>query len=302
MTLKERCFNLVSIYEAYYMGNNKKELIDINNINAADYNNKYKGHLYCTTTNCTAKLSYVFRDNNSDHFRTWRESPHIETCLYYFEKTRSREGRRTEGQVIGLASDERIIRSLREAFALEMMTEAEKVKRLERDREKRRTKRERDKIRGSKDSTPAHRIVSNPDEIDETTLTDGFRLFKKNADALKEGDIGQTRTVTGILKRVKINNSTNTVIVVEKNKIKVDIKFEEAFFAANNRYIGMFHYLERYFNDFNNLVFSATGEVRFNETTGRYEIVVFNSVGFLIHGKMLERIAADYSIADDELE
>ncbi|PAD25237.1 hypothetical protein CHH62_13190 [Niallia circulans] len=291
---------MVSIYEAYYRDNDKQELVDINNITVDDYNNKYKGHLFCTTTNCTAKLSYVTRDNNANHFRTWRESPHIESCIYFFEKTKSREGRRTEGEVTGTASDERIKRSLREAFALEMLSEAERNKRLERDREKRRIRRERERIRGARDISPVHRIVTNPDEINETTLSDGFRLFKKNADALQERDIGQTRTVTGILKNVVINNSTNCTVDIEKNNIKVSIKFEEAFFAANNRFIGMFHYIERYFNENNGLLFSATGEVRYNQKSNQYEIVVFNSIGFLVHGKSLESIAAEYSIMDNE--
>ncbi|MCS0823927.1 hypothetical protein NX029_08085 [Cytobacillus firmus] len=291
---------MVSIYEALYKEENRQELIDINILNPITYSKKYKGNLYCTTTNCTAKLSFVSRNGFSNHFRTWRESPHIETCLYYFEKTKSGEGRRTEGHVTGSVGDERIKRSLREAFALELMSEEQRQKRLERDRERRKIKREREKIRGTKDITPSHRIISNPDEIDETTPADSFRLFKKNADMLKETDLGHTRTVTGKLKKVKINNPANVVIQVEKNNVEVDIKFEEVFFAVNDRYKGLFRFLDRYFRDNNNLIFSATGEVRYSKITERFEIIVYTSVGFLIHGKTLGSIAAEYAIRDNE--
>ena len=77
---------MVSIYEALYKEEISHELIDIKDLNPVTYNEKYKGNLYCTTKHCSAKLSYVSRNGISDHFRTWRESPHIETCLYYFEK------------------------------------------------------------------------------------------------------------------------------------------------------------------------------------------------------------------------
>ncbi len=289
---------MVSIYEAYYIENGKQELININNITVADYVDRYKGNLYCTMPNCSAKLSYVSRENHSDHFRTWRESPHVETCLYFFEKIKTREGRRIAGETTGIVSDERIKRSLLEAFALEMMSEEQRKLMREKEREKRK-RRARNKIRGSEEATPAQRIISNPKDIDENTQSGGFRLYKKGADALSEKDIGETRTVTGKLKRIKIEGSKNVLIEIEKNTKKVEIMFEEAFFAANNRYTGMFHFIERYLNDYGELLFSATGEVRKNKKNERYEVVVFNSVGFLIHGKNLESIATEYAMEDN---
>ncbi|KLA23260.1 hypothetical protein B4080_1995 [Bacillus cereus] len=64
----------------------------------------------------------------------------------------------------------------------------------------------------------------------------------------------------------------------------------------------MFHYIERYLYEHRNLIFSATGQVRFSETNNRYEIVVFNSVGFLIHGKTLDAIAVEYVLRDNTKE
>ncbi|GGE76093.1 hypothetical protein [Priestia taiwanensis] len=293
---------MISIYEANYKKKEKQELIYIDSVNPANYIDKYRGNLYCATANCSAKLAYVHKENDSDHFRTWRGSPHIETCLFYFEKVATREGKRTEGQVTGIVSDERIKNSLREAFLLEMMSKEQKKRQRERDKERRKRKREREKIRGGTKKEAAQRIVSNPDEINENLISGGMRLYKKSADALKEKDLGETRTVTGQLKRVLINSSKSIVIEVEKNNVQVNIKFEEAFFAANKSYVGMFHHIERYLNEHRNLVFSATGEVRFSKISNRYEIVVFNSVGFLIHNKTLNRIVVEHSLIDENKE
>ncbi|EJR73258.1 hypothetical protein IK7_05764 [Bacillus cereus VD156] len=293
---------MVSIYEAIYKEKDTQELIYIESVNPGNYVNKYREKLYCTTENCSAKLTYVHKENNGDHFRTWRDSPHIESCLFYFEKVNAREGRRNEGQVTGVVSDERIKKSLKDAFLFEMMSEEQKRRNRERDKERRRRKKEREKINERKKTIPVQRIVSNPDEINENLVTSGIRLYKKSADALKEKDLGDTRTVTGQLKRIQINGNNNVVIEVEKNNVQVDIKFEEAFFAANKRYSGMFHYIERYLYEHRNLIFSATGQVRFSETNNRYEIVVFNSVGFLIHGKTLDAIAVEYVLRDNTKE
>ena len=290
---------MARIVDAYLLENKKKKLISLSNISATDYSDKFKGKLYCTTPNCSAKLSYVYRDNFGSHFRTWRESPHAEHCIYYFEKTKSREGRRREGLITGTVSDDRIRNSLRDAFALEMMTEEQRKSKLERDREKRRLRKERYKTKSSKDAQPAQKVVTNPDEISRNTPSIGFKLYKKSADALKESDIGQTRTVIGNLIEVQ-EKGNNALVRIQKKGIVVDVKFEEAFFAANNRYKGMFHYINRYLNDMGDLFFAATGEVRVNKNTSNYDVVVFNSIGFLIHGKSLEGIAAEYAIIDND--
>ncbi|MEB9368437.1 hypothetical protein [Bacillus cereus] len=293
---------MAGIYEAIYKGEDGEELIDIDSVTPTNYLEKYRENLYCTTTNCSAQLAYVHKDNDSNHFRTWRDSKHIETCLFYFKKIATRERNRTDGQVNGIASDEKIKQSLKDAFLLEMMSEEQKKKQRERERARRQRKRERDRTPGGIEKKPAQKIVSNPDEINGTLESNGTRLYKRSADALKEKDLGNTRTVTGQLKKVWINSIENVVVEVEKNKVQVDIKFEEAFFAANQNYKGMFHYLERYLNEYQNLSFSATGEVRFSKTNNRYEIVVFNGIGFLIHGKTLSAIAVEYSLKDNDGE
>lgn len=285
------------ITEALYKKKDQQQIINIGEITAGDYRDIYKSNLFCTTNGCNAQLSYVYKQNNSSYFRTWRESPHIEQCIYYFEKTNVRTGNRQNGYQDGIVSREQILRSLKEAFEFENMSVAKRNEKREKEREAR-IRRNRNRIRSGSNEQPAQRIVSDPSKITEDARA-GTRLYKRDADALKDTDLGQTRTVTGILKRIEYSE-LNAVIQIEKNKKTVTIKFEEAFFAINTHYQGMFHHIERFVNEYDDIVFSATGEVRAKTVSGEYELIVFDGIGFLIHGRSLESLASEYAIRDNE--
>ncbi|WP_226674930.1 hypothetical protein [Mesobacillus jeotgali] len=285
-----------SITEAYYKNNDQIQIINISDVTAGDYTDKYKGKLYCTTNSCTAQLSYVYREGNRSYFRTWRESPHTEQCIYYFEKLKDRSGNRHKGYQDGIVSQEQIRRSLREAFENENMSITERNDRREKQREAR-IRRNRERIRRGSTEQPAHRIVSDPSRITDDTTRTGVRLYKRDADALKEVDLGQTRTVTGILKSIEYGES-NAVMRIEKNRKNVTIKFEEVFFSTNLQYRGMFHHIKRFMEEYDEIIFSATGEVRTNKS-GEYELIVFDGIGFLIHGRSLASLASEYAIRDN---
>ncbi len=286
------------IMEALYKNDNQNQIIDIRDISAGEYSDKYKGNLFCTTHLCTAQLSFVFKENNSSHFRTWRESRHNEDCLYYFEKIKERVGNRQNGYVEGTVSGDQIKRSLLEAFENEILSEAERNQKRENERENRARRKRNKMVRGANEH-PVQRIVTDPSKINENVTTTGTRLYKRDADALKDTDLGHTRTVTGRLISIEYSN-TNAVVHVEKNNKKVVIKFEEAFFSINTQYQGLFHNIEKYMEENTNIIFSATGEVRENKINECYELVVFDGVGFLIHGRSLQALASEYARKDNE--
>lgn len=289
---------MARITEALYKNKKQSQILNISDITPGEYTDEYKGNLFCTTHLCSAQLSFVYIQNNKSHFRTWRESKHIEQCIHFFEKTNERSGNRRNGLIEGIVSREQIKRSLMEAFENENMSEAERNLKREKDKEVR-ARRKRDRIVKSTNEQPAQRIVTDPSRINENMNRTGTRLYKRDADALKDTDVGQTRTVTGILKSIE-HTKSNAVIQVEKNNKIVTIKFEEAFFAINTQYQGLFHHIQRYMKENNNIIFSATGEVRENKKNGQYELVVFDGVGFLIHGRSIESLASEYALRDNK--
>ncbi|MGG0776925.1 hypothetical protein ABE060_17085 [Bacillus rugosus] len=285
---------MVSIYEAVYINGKEKALISLDDINTEDYLQKYREKLFCTTTNCKAKLSYVNRPGNRSHFRTWRESQHSESCIHFFEKKGGRIGVKQSGVQTGSVSTDQMRRSVREAFELEMLSEEERVRRREADRKKRQNRTQRRKVTNTIEQ-PEIRIVTDPTEKTEDSNGVNGRLYKRNADALKETDLGHTRTVTGIVKSVKTGKNSAQVRVYKNGRF-VNIKFEEAFFAATPQYEGLFHYIDRFAEENNNVIFCAVGEIRRSKQSGEFEIVVFDREGLLIHGRTLPSLAASYSI------
>ncbi|MEC3795357.1 hypothetical protein A6g_13865 [Bacillus velezensis] len=289
---------MVSIYEAFYVDNDKKTLISIEEIKPEEYSRKYWGKLFCTEAGCEAKLSYVKLPGNKSHFRKWRESPHSENCIHFAERIDGRTGTRQVGVQNGFISPEQMKKAQREAFELEILSAEERIKKREDDREKRLNKKNTKKVTKTVEQ-PAIRVIVDPaHKIEDTNQVKG-RLYKRDVDALKEKDLGQTRTVTGRIEKVETGEKSALVRICKNNKF-VNIRFGEAFFADAPQYEGLFHYIDQFATENNNAVFNATGEVKQNEQTNEFELIVFNRDGLLVHGRTLSYIATTYSIESDK--
>lgn len=297
MSVKGVDEKMVSIYEAFYVDNDEKILISIEDINPEEYSKKYWGKLFCTEAGCEAKLSYVKLSGNKSHFRKWRESPHSENCMHFAERVDGRTGTRQAGVQNGFILPEQMKKAQREAFQLEMLSAEERIKKREDDREKRKNKKSTKKVTEIVEQ-PVIKIVVDPAMKTEDTNQVKGRLYKRDVDALKEKDLGQTRTVTGRIEKVETGEKSALVRICKNNKF-VNIRFGEAFFADAPQYEGLFHYIDRFAAENNNAVFNATGEVRQNEQTNDFELIVFDRDGLLIHGRTLSSIAATYSIEAD---
>ena len=139
-------------------------------------------------------------------------------------------------------------------------------------------------------------LVTNPEEsIALSEEGKGGRLLTRNIDALKDRDVGKTRTVIGSFLELEHSEKT-TIIRVVKNDVHLDIKFEEAFFAEAPEYKGLFHLIERFAKENEPTIILATGEVRRNQDRNEFGVSVFDKVGLSVHGKRLVDLARDYSL------
>ena len=87
-----------------------------------------------------------------------------------------------------------------------------------------------------------------------------------------------------------------TIIRVEKNGSYLNIKFEEAFFAAAPEYKEMFHLIQRFAKENEQTIIIVTGEVRRNEVENEFSVSIFDKSGLLIHGKRLVDLSREYSL------
>ena len=286
-----------SIYTAIYRSNNKDEIVDLAAINPKNYHATFKNKLFCNEPNCFAKLSYVAMPGNSkrSYLRKWRNSPHSESCIHFTDEVKNGPRKRRSGITMAIASEEQISRSLKRGLELELMTEEERERRNEENRRKMDNRIRRNNS-NKKSEQLSIELVTNPEET--TTASNeakGGRLLTRNIDALKDGDLWKTRTVIGWFSSLE-HTEERTVIRVVRNGAFLDIKFEEAFFASAPEYREMFHLIERFAKENDEIIILATGEVSRNEDKNEFSVSVFDKTGLSVHGKKLVNLAREYSL------
>lgn len=288
---------MATIYTAIFRNDNKEEEIDLFALTPEKYYKTYKNNLFCSEADCFAKLSYVVMPGNKkrSYLRKWRNSPHSENCIHYTEEVRDGIRKLRSGETLAIASEDQIRRSLKQGYELELMTEEEREKRKEENRRKR-----NNRIRSNSGKNKSEQLsivlVTNPEEATEALNEGkGGKLLKRNIDALATGDLWKTRTIIGYYSDLE-HSKERTVIRVVKNGSFLDIKFEEAFFAAAPEYQEMFHLIERFAKENDGIIIVATGEVRRNEEKNEFSVSVFDRNGLSVHGKRLVDLAREYAL------
>lgn len=289
---------MAKIYTAIYRDQTKGEVIDLIAINPKNYFKKYKNKLFCSEPNCFAKLSYVAMPGNNkrSYLRKWRNSSHSEDCLHYTSEVINNIRKRTLEVKTLIASEEKISKSQKNAFNLELMSEEEKERRREEDRRKRDNRNQRISNNQKTEQLSLIELITNPEEsATASNEAKGGRLLKRNIDALNKNDVAKTRTVIGLFLELE-HTKEKTIIRVEKNGRCLDIKFEEAFFATESEYREMFYLIQQFAKENGQTIIIATGEIRRNEAKNEFSVSIFDKAGLLVHGKRLVDLAREYSL------
>ncbi|WP_285765898.1 hypothetical protein [Peribacillus sp. SI8-4] len=286
---------MASVDEVIYSSDNNDVKISIESITTKDYEEKYRGNLYCTFIGCEAKMSYVYDSKlNRGYFRNWRNEQHSTDCVYFTANVKSKSGSYKEGEVFGVLTKKQKYDSLDRAFDLLSMTEEEKEKR-------RKERRNKPKKETTIETNPKPEIKIVLDLSEESTVSKVDDKIKprlgssKTADRLNDTDLNKTKTVYGFLNTVSLENGKFAITMIYQN-ILVDVKFEEAFTANSPDAPGYFHHIKRYYEEYENVPFAALGEIRKNRISGRFEVIVYDSESLKINRMTLLSLAAFYSL------
>jgi hypothetical protein len=284
----------VSITSALYKKDGEVRELRVSEIDSESYNKYYKGHLFCTTPNCEARLEFVYSTSRPSYFRTWKHDNHIDNCIYQFERIEGRIGINTQSIIDVEISHERKRRALKEAYRLSKMTEEE----LEKRRVKRKLNRQNRKTSIKKQQHGINIVLNKQD--DESSLSSdrngrrGPHLLKRYADALNDSDVGKVRILIGVIRDVQYSDSSAVITVGRKNK-SVDVKFEEAFFGNSPDYKGLFHHISKYLSGKSEVIFTGVGEVRKAKNEEKYEFIIYHGDEFTIENMSLLTLASLYS-------
>ncbi|MCG0050438.1 hypothetical protein [Priestia aryabhattai] len=286
----------ISITSAIYKHEGKIKEIQSNNKDLQENTLTYKGHLFCTTPNCNARLVYVHRTAKASYFRTWQKDDHLHNCIFMFERVENRLGKNTENTLNVEISRSRKKEALNDAYRKSQMTEQDLEEERKRNRDRKKSKKN-PKSKGKENSTAVNMVMKDGIQ-EEEAKTRGHRgphLLKRNANALTEKDIGKPRLVIGFIKDIEYTEATAT-ITIEKNNSTVYVKFEEVFFANSPEHLGLFHFIEKYMKKNENVILTAIGDVR--KPKDNYEVVVYDGEEFRIENMTLITLAARYARKD----
>ena len=283
----------MKILDAVYNSKSDRKVISLREITTEKYRNKYGKKLFCATRNCHARLCFVAKSGNRNYLRTWRESKHAKDCPFTFDNEEGRTGVRKSGTAIGIVSGDQIKKSLKEAYEMESISEEERWKLAEEKNQSRTKKSMKPKVNEISQQLTLT-IVSDPTKMTAEAQSTKGRLYKRDVDALKETDIGQTRTVTGRIYSVEVSNGNPSIRVI-KNNILMNVHFADAFFAHAEQYYDMFTFVDRLIKDIDSAIINATGEVGKNKKNDEFELTVFDRDGLLVEGMTLPSLVAYYS-------
>ncbi|SDJ86237.1 hypothetical protein [Sediminibacillus albus] len=278
--------------DAVYRDGNKSVTVDANDVDSKTYLEKYKGKLFCSTDNCNARLSLVFRASRPNFFKTWRNDNHNEDCLHYFDRVADRTGVNVENVISLALSEAHKRRALKEAYAQSKMTEEQ----IEEQKQRRKSKRRKNSVTNRKRNNSRVDIALNSQEEDTQEIEQFQRrkspsLYKRNVDNLKDSDIGKPRLIIGQVVDTVEKEDFARITVKHGNKI-VSVNFEEAFFANSANFKGLFHHIKKFKGSQGNITFTGIGEVRRSKKDGEIEVAIYSGDDFYIEGKRLPSIAA----------
>lgn len=279
------------IFSAIYVNGNERIEYNKNDITPALYNSTLKGHLYCPTERCPARI--IYNSGVRSFLRTWNLDNHIEDCIHGFDRVRGRIGVNPEHFINVELSEERKVRALREAYNKYMMTEEEREQKRQNQ-----ARRRNNPTTTTRTTRPiANLVLEGGEEIGgETVGVRSPHLLKRTADMLKEVDNNKPRLIMGIIQDVEITEG-RTVIKVMENGVEILVVFGEAFAANSPTYIGLFGNIIRYMNEHENVVFTGIGEVRHTER-GVYELLVFHGAEFRIDDTDLIVLSSRYATGE----
>jgi hypothetical protein len=275
----------------YYKDNEFIQELTRTGIDYQSYQSTYKGNLYCPTKGCSARVVFVSGQRN--YFKTWQKDDHIDNCLYKFDRLTGRPSVLTSGNINVTIPEDRIRRSLREAYLESTLSDQE----LENRRQRRIERRRNNPVTRGRQIRPRVNPAADGSQVDGDATTLGIRppnLLKRDVDAFREKDIGMTRVIRRcIISHVSFTLESATIVVVKGNT-QIEVKFGEAFRANSPNALSLFHHIERYVREESPVRFTAMGQVRLSQS-GAYEFAVFGEDRFLIEKRSLLQLAAFYA-------
>lgn len=272
---------------ARYITDNDIKIITLKEMTKKKYDALYKGHLYCPTDHCAAKVS--FSRGPKAHYKTWRFSNHSSDCVYQLDRDDRRKVIKLGKAVTVNISNRRKQDALIRAYKSMILSEAEDSLAILANKNVKKNK--STKKDGEIKEQTFQMTLFGGDLEEGNSLFKGKKLLSKFVDSISATDIGQVRLVKGFVKDVELTDSAAEIIVGYKDE-EIKIIFEERFMKEplNKSYLDKFWAIKELLSIQKVIVFNGVGEVR-EAKLGSFELSVSLGSDIRLNGEDLYNIA-----------
>lgn len=223
------------IFSARFIKDGLERIIKLFDLTQSEYQEKYRGDLYCPNSGCDAKIVFASGDVRK-HFRTYPVrskdgkiiSQHVAGCEYSVEhELEERERRRRDPENKIAISSEHMLRTLKRTH--DKLVNPEKSKK-DKEVPEIKQKSPRTKSKGASKVSSIAGIVSSG-AIEGTGREPA--VYHRSVDELGDKDYYYTRAVDGYIQDMVFGNDYTYINLSRNDHLKARVLFSEAF-AVNS--------------------------------------------------------------------
>jgi hypothetical protein len=287
------------ILKARFIKDGHDEYVDLDDVNDNNYENYYKGYLFCPNQVCEARISYASGKKRT-YFKTWQPNrldgeivdQHVGACPYRVVRGRGDLIGRIDPNSYSELSEEHVKEVLRRAH--EKLVNPEKEK-------ERKNRRNSKKNKGSStviqvDDTLSTRGKPGLKVADMLTKEKEPRVYSRSISEILDEDYASVKCVYGFVESMTLNSDYPFITLKEENGRKARILFSEAFSVNNgaifNNLSILKDYIESQKRKGQNPVACCLGQIT-RDDDFEINIVFENIVSLAVDNKGYYRIARE---------
>lgn len=264
---------------ALYKDGQEEKIINAYDITRREYQETYKGKLFCTTEECNAILEYNDKQKGgiSKYFSTKPNSQHKEGCINEVIHHGTRPSSRTGGTIGINVNENQRKRILDEAYKIvleELNPSQTDSKPIKKKKKKPTTTIDEDISRTS--TTGGVPIIDGSGED-----RDGVRapyVYKRDVSELRDDDLGTTKEVHGLVGEIRINENEAYIDLIGRKGEKVSLYIGNTFkvnFAEAFRNLHWFgKYLEKASAKNHKVICNSIGQV--GKADGKMAVQIYD--------------------------
>lgn len=247
----------------------------------SDYQENYRGRLYCCTPGCPAKVKWASYNGKTPFFATWPYSQHAPSCPYAFERDPSKVAERSAEDFNTRVSLKHKQHALYNANRKLMQRDGKLPPAPPRNTQKNRTHAGAAKRR-------ARRVPStDPNALPEQRGERSMRLAQKHCQDLSPNNHGKYVTVFGHITGAELGEQSVRLRFDTGDAPSVELLFYTPFQISSEQRYGWIRQIAQLFQKgkLKDLAVSCMGECTYS--AGVYTVQVMDSDSISIEGKSL---------------